>query len=700
MCAFAINSNAQQQTSVRGTPGITGVGGYIKNVREMEESPANIRFKGEPKIVEQFYNDEQEEREKDGSYAPATTFNLYNPNNATAQVKYITPENVVEPPQPVANKVTSQHPAYTALGNTQGGLDPSDAQIAAGPAHIVVLANDDAKIINKLTGAVISDVTLAAFAGWSGFIFDPRIMYDPYAQRWVAFVLQSSGCNSDSKFRVLVSNNSDPTQGWYWYERDVDANNQTWMDFAKIGFNKDYICVSGNVRCGSQPIGLYVFNKAQVYAGATASTWWWNSIELGNPSFTFDNSIDRLFITQTGNANSGGTGYVNSWYISGATSPSLTSSYSYGTSAWQASATNAAACPKQLGGSATFTAVNTFGHAIFNNCVYRNGFLWFTHAVFLPATGTTTRVSTQWWQVNPATGAVNQVGRIDDGTGATSEYYQSITVNAYNDAVVTYSIFNASYYQSAAYNYRNSADPSGHLPNGVFYYSGGSYDADGRGGDYSQCAIDPLDDNAMWVVNQIPNGSWETRFTVLPGYFGCYTDVTFGNNNWSGITKNEASSSITSAEMIQPNSMVDYDAGSYIVMSPGFVANQGSNFTAIINGCGGYRLGHTKTDGEISANDLLTKTVTDPGTALEFSIYPNPSNGNFSMNFVAIDDGNISIKIYDSKMNLIATVADNSFVAKGVYNKNVDLSHFAEGLYFCRVEANNKVFTRKIQVVK
>ena len=153
LCAIAVNCEAQQ-APVRGTPGMTQVAGFIKNVHEMEQSSANIKFAGEPRLVDQFYGEEEnEERGKDGMYAPATTFNLPNPNNATAQVKYITSENVITPPESnEQNRVTSQRTAYTALGNQQGGLDPSDAQIATGPAHIVVLANDDARIINKQTG--------------------------------------------------------------------------------------------------------------------------------------------------------------------------------------------------------------------------------------------------------------------------------------------------------------------------------------------------------------------------------------------------------------------------------------------------------------------------------------------------------------------------------------------------------------------
>ena len=49
------------------------------------------------------------------------------------------------------------------------------------------------------------------------------------------------------------------------------------------------------------------------------------------------------------------------------------------------------------------------------NLVYRNGYLWFAHTVFLPGTGTPTHSAIQWWQFNPAVG-VTQRGRIEDTT--------------------------------------------------------------------------------------------------------------------------------------------------------------------------------------------------------------------------------------------------------------------------------------------
>ncbi|MBK8845032.1 MAG: T9SS type A sorting domain-containing protein [Bacteroidetes bacterium] len=302
---------------------------------------------------------------------------------------------------------------------------------------------------------------------------------------------------------------------------------------------------------------------------------------------------------------------------------------------------------------------------------------------FLPATGTTTRSSTQWWGVNPVAGSITHVGRIDDGSGATSTYYPNISVNALNDAVVSYSQFNAGYYQSASYNYRSSADANGTLPNGVFYYPGQSVDWDGRGGDYNQCVTDPNDQTAFWVVNQIPNGSWETRYSLIPGYYGCYTTATFFNTVWNGYTKNEASVSISSAEMIQSPSMVEYDAGSFVALTPGFVANEGCVFTAYINGCGGA-LSNSREKNTTVVTDAQSKTLEPVYEQGTIGVFPNPSSGLFNLTLNLTEDARVTITIYDATGKVVAMPLDNVGIPKGYFNKELNLENLGEGIYFSK----------------
>ncbi|MDQ3016886.1 MAG: hypothetical protein M3R25_09255 [Bacteroidota bacterium] len=55
----------------------------------------------------------------------------------------------------------------------------------------------------------------------------------------------------------------------------------------------------------------------------------------------------------------------------------------------------------------------------------------------------------------------------------------------------------------------------------------------------------------------------------------------------NGTFAYQASNTITSTAIVNPSANSAYDAGNSVVLQPGFVANQGTNFSAFIDGCWG-----------------------------------------------------------------------------------------------------------------
>jgi hypothetical protein len=71
---------------------------------------------------------------------------------------------------------------------------PPDTQGAVGIDKIFTNTNSNYKVQNKTTGAALSTVssdTFWASSGGSGF-FDPRIVFDPYNQRWILGMVSDS----------------------------------------------------------------------------------------------------------------------------------------------------------------------------------------------------------------------------------------------------------------------------------------------------------------------------------------------------------------------------------------------------------------------------------------------------------------------------------------------------------------------------
>ncbi len=435
-------------------------------------------------------------------------------------------EKAIEAPTPPLLNIPSPNPDLTFLGLNQGsfGINPADVGGTVGPNHVMTALNSEVCIRDK-SGTLISKVTLANFVGTTNFAFDPKVVYDPYNQRWIF-----SACSTANPISILemkVSATNDPTGNWHTYHLDVDATNIDWFDYPSMGFNKDWIVVSGNMFSWagiSKGAKTYILKKSDMYAGLSATTYTMTHSTIGTlvPATTYDNTLNKVYLLSQWNASSGALGLYE---ISGV--PPATPTYSAAAivnptaQAWSQTVVNA----PQLGST---EKINT-GDTRMQSLTYRNGYLWATHTAYLPATSPN-RSAVQWWQINPTstsnTGCVTQFGRIDDPTGNIFCTFPSLAVNVDNTVMISYAVFSANIYPSTSYHVRYSSDPSGTMRDGVTFRNGtAKYDNGGTGasrwGDYSAATVDPVNDKDFWtqqVVSALPISGvdkWETYWTKI-----------------------------------------------------------------------------------------------------------------------------------------------------------------------------------------
>lgn len=79
--------------------------------------------------------------------------------------------------------------------------------------------------------------------------------------------------------------------------------------------------------------------------------------------------------------------------------------------------------------------------------------------------------------------------------------------------------------------------------------------------------------------------------------------------------------------------------------------------------------------------------------------FPNPFNPITSIDFVAPENGNIELAVYDILGNKIMTLF-NGFVMEGKKTVKVDLSQYPTGVYFYRLTSNAGVSTRKMLYIR
>jgi hypothetical protein len=438
----------------------------------------------------------------------------------SGQVPGASPEET----QPLSSGAASaQSPAplssFQALADN-GTVIPPDTDGAVGPNNLMVAVNSQV-VIQDRAGATLSTVSLTGF--WSSLgvpdAFDPHVIYDPYAQRWI-FSAASGESSANAAILVAVSRNSDPTGGWNLYRVAVDPSGANWGDYPTLGFNKQWIVVQANLFTvsGGAFVNsvIWAFDKADLYAGGTGK---FTVLKPTNgftqlPAVTYDPNLSTMYLLES---SSGGSAKLRLDTITGAVGAEVLTTgvaFPIGSAPWQSFSPTLNFAP-QLGST---SLIDTDDDRL-QSCVYRNGSLWASHTVYLPATGTPTRTAAQWWQVSTAAGSIGKVqqfGRIDDPSGANFYAYPTLAVNSNSDVMAGYTHFGPGLYPSAGYSTRLASDAPNTMEAGATLKAGEAPyfkdfgTGDNRWGDFSSTVVDPVDDTTMWTIQEYAgqNNMW------------------------------------------------------------------------------------------------------------------------------------------------------------------------------------------------
>ncbi|MCY7376849.1 MAG: carboxypeptidase-like regulatory domain-containing protein, partial [Pyrinomonadaceae bacterium] len=390
-----------------------------------------------------------------------------------------------------------------------------------GPNHVMTVLNSEIRIQSK-TGAVISTMTLNAF--WAGVepaggggVFDPKVLYDQINGRWI-FTAVSDAQSANSAFLIAATPGNDPTAVWNRFAVDYDSTDVNWGDYPSFGFNKDLVAVnlnsftiSGNSFTGTR---TFILRKSTLYAAVPTitGTTFNNGTAFGFtivPAITHDNALATLYFLADRTA----AGFPGQLQLYTATTTGAAETFT-------ASAITPTGTAWNFNSPTDFALQSGVARGIMNNdsriqnVVYRNGSLWTAHTAFFP-TGTPTRSTVQWWQINPASNTPVQLGRVEDttppnlgGTAVIFYAFPSIAVNQNSSVLIGYSRFSSLQFASANYSFRSAGDPLNTMRDDTVLKAGEDcYNKDfgggrNRWGDYSSTVIDPSDDSSFWTIQE------------------------------------------------------------------------------------------------------------------------------------------------------------------------------------------------------
>lgn len=411
--------------------------------------------------------------------------------------------------------------AFDSMDFTEtNGYTPPDLELAAGPNHLIAVANSAMEVYNKSGISLVGSLALnSLFSGTvcgdtANFLaaFDPNVLYDEAYDRFIIGVDQVDG-SSSNHYCVAVSQTNDPTTTWNVYSFNT-LSGGAWMDYPHAGVGDDAIYMGGNMfGAGFTGGRVWAFDKQAMYAGLPAT-----AASVVMPSGLNTPQPINLHGFNQGTWPVGDPHYImmsNGFVTSSITVLSWDNPFN-GTNGVLSNlgsitlGTAALPVASQQSGAGNFA---THQDSRVLDFEYRNGYGWTNHTTACNPGGGTVNCL-RWAQIDLSSITLGPAGTGTFGSDGDYRIYPDLAVNHCNDMSIGYTHTSSTTFPSIRYTGRESGDAANILQaentliNATVPYTASS----SRWGDYTGMTIDP-DGETFW-------------------YLGQYSKVIGGGNNW------------------------------------------------------------------------------------------------------------------------------------------------------------------------
>jgi len=440
--------------------------------------------------------------------------------------------NYYADPSPQGASVTLPPLNLASFGGIpQTNFIPPDPHVAVGRDHIIQVVNSTFRISDKAGNTLR---TISADSWFSTTVsgvssFDPKVIYDHFADRWVMVWLDQNSSPQRSNYLVSVSDDNNPIGVWYNWALTANVNGSTnsgnWADYQGVGFDNQAFYFTSNqfTFAGSYNyVKIRIVGKSQFYANTggpiTWTDFWDVRDEIATPMIGIRPSI--VYTAPNEYYLIGNSPFTTSTYMvlyritNPLTSPTL--------AATNISVTTTVAAPNagQLGGGTPLEGGGGNG-GLRAEPVYRDSSIWVAHSI---RSGSGNQYSSVRY-VRFSTVANTSTEDVAFGANGFWHLYPNLAVDKDNNLAVTFTRTGTTEYASAGFSWRLNSDPPGLRSTEIFRPGLGSYVviANGRNrwGDYLGIGVDPADQNNFWMLTEYcPStnqwGTWVQSIRLVP----------------------------------------------------------------------------------------------------------------------------------------------------------------------------------------
>ncbi|OYT14005.1 MAG: hypothetical protein B6I19_02120, partial [Bacteroidetes bacterium 4572_114] len=403
------------------------------------------------------------------------------------------------------------------------GVAPPDTDGDVGPNHYMQMVNLAFAIYDKsgnlLYGPADNSTLWNGFVGsWTGTNDgDPIVLYDEYADRWMASQFAINTGDGTQWMLVAISQTGDPLGSWYRY-----AFQFTYMpDYPKFGIWPDgyYLSVNQFEKSGGSYYwrggGASVLNRDKMIAGDPTAEMVFFGLGSSYGSL-LPADADGPILPPTGAPNyftSFTSGKLQMWELdvdwANTSNSTITRLSDISVSSFSTSGFSV----NQPG---TSTTLDDLSDRLMYRLQYRNFGGYEAMVTNHTVNNGSSKAAIRWYELRK-TGS--NWGLHQEGTYSPDNDHRwmgSIAMNASGDIALGYSVSGSSTYPSIRYTGRNNGDPLGQMTFAESSILEGTSSQTGvsRWGDYSMMSVDPDNDLTFWFTTEYTSGSWNWRTRI------------------------------------------------------------------------------------------------------------------------------------------------------------------------------------------
>jgi len=205
---------------------------------------------------------------------------------------------------------------------------------------------------------------------------------------------------------------------------------------------------------------------------------------------------------------------------------------------------------------------------------------------------------------------------------------------------------------------------------------------------YGSCSNEAIQVGRAWHAVGVANYSPDYDVVVACGNIPNLTLIKGVNKIETQIGCNTTAVNGTFTNMIAVNE---------IRLSPGFTAQEGVQFAAILNECGYAAINKTASNNvNEEVTPLISKQIDRSLELTDVDVAPNPFSNEITIALNLKSASNVSMQLFNVVGNLVATVKDASIVPQGTFKYNYATANLSSGLYFLNITVDGQKVVKKI----